>query len=250
MNTQSHSRTIIVAAIFLAFLGIVYVYVFDPGQYDRQLPVGISDFRDRSSYRIDAGTILDSIDQGETEVFIPEGGSQQIPPATTISWGQEGFINVARALNQLVWEEPLSGWRLYSMHFSLDCKDNPTGFAEADFYYFKTTFRENGKIRYTTQNFFISPEYEEVIWAGGATFPHPLIGWENIRLRQIQISAEDALAIAEANGGKETRELVNNDCSIHVRLAGDEAWQILIYQNDTGSSLFRMSIDPESGKIE
>lgn len=136
------------------------------------------------------------------------------------------------------------------MHFSTPCKDDLNGFAEADFYYFKTTFRENGKIRYTTQNYFISPEYEKASWAGGANFPRPLIGWENIRLSQIQITAEDALAIAEAKGGKETRQLVENKCRIHVRLAGDSAWQILIFQNDTGSSLFRMVIDPESGKIE
>ncbi|HXQ35311.1 MAG TPA: hypothetical protein VN843_14940 [Anaerolineales bacterium] len=250
MNIQSHRRTMIVTAIFLTFLVIGYIYVFDPGQYDRCLPVGISDFRDRSLYQIDAVTILDSIDQGETEVFTPGDVDQQSPPEKTLLWGQADFIKVARTLNQFVWKEPLSDWRLYSMHFSADCKDNPTGFAEADFYYFKTTFRENGKIRYTTQNFFISPEYREVIWAGGSNFPHPLIGWENIRLGQIQITSEDALAIAEENGSRETRQFVENKCRIHARLAGDKTWHIVIYQNDTGSSLFRMEIDPESGKIE
>ena len=136
------------------------------------------------------------------------------------------------------------------MHFSQDCQDDPTGFREADFYYFRTAFHNNGKIRYTTQNFFIAPEYGEVIWAGGANFPHPFIGWKNIRLSQIQITAENALAIAEENGGKETRQLVDNECRIHVRLAGDGAWQIVIYQNDTGSSLFRIVIDPETGDIK
>ena len=87
-------------------------------------------------------------------------------------------------------------------------------------------------------------------WAGGANFAHPLIGWKNIRLSQLQITAEDALTIAEENGGKETRQLVDNECRIHARLAGDHTWQILIYQNDTGSSLFRMVIDPSSGTIE
>ena len=250
MNTQSQRRTMIVTAIFLIFLVVGYIYVFDPGQYERFLPVGISDFRDRSLYRIDTATILDSIDHGQTDVFTLESLNQQTSPEETVSWGESDFVKVARTLNQFVWEEPLSGWKLYSMHFSLDCKDNPTGFAEADFYYFKTTFRDNGKIRYTTQNFFISPEYGEVIWAGGASFPHPLIGWESIRLSQIKITAEDVLAIAEANGGKETRQLVDNKCRIHVRLAGDKTWQVLSYQNDTGSSLFRMTIDPESGKIE
>ncbi|MCI0550765.1 MAG: hypothetical protein L0287_07410 [Anaerolineae bacterium] len=250
MNAQSHRRTMIAIALFLTFLVIVYIYVFDPGEYDSYLPVGISDFRDRSSYQIDPVTILDSLDRAETDVFSPVDSDSQTPLDGTVSWQQADFITVARALNQFVWKEPLSGWRLYSMHFSTPCKDNLSGFAEADFYYFKTAFRENGKIRYTTQNFFILPEYGEVNWAGGANFPHPLIGWENIRLSTVQISAEHALAIAEENGGKETRQLVENKCTIHVRLAGDSAWQILIYQNDTSSSLFRMVIDSESGKIE
>lgn len=250
MNTQSYRRTMIALVIFLSLLVIVYIYVFDPGEYNNYLPVGISDFRDSSSFQIDQVAILDSLDRGETDVFTPVDSSPQTPLDETVSWRQADFIKVARALNQTVWTEPLSGWRLYSMHFSTPCKDDPSGFAEADFYYFKTTFRDNGKIRYTTQNFFISPEYGEVIWAGGSTFPHPLLAWENTKLSKIQITAEDALTIAEENGGKETRRLVENKCGIHVRLAGDQPWQILIYQNGTGSSLFRMEIDPESGKIE
>ena len=250
MNTQSHSRTIIAVVIFLIFLIASYIYVFEPGQYDGSLPVGISDFRDRSFYQIDPATILDSIDSGETEVFIPQESASQASAQNTISWQQDDFINLARALNQVVLQEPLSGWRLYSMHFSTPCRDNLTGFAEADFYYFKTAFRENGKIRYTTQNISISPEYEQVTWARGGNFPHSLIAWDYVRLRQIQVTAEDALAIAEENGGRETRQLVDNNCRIHVRLAGDSIWQVLIYQNDTGSSLLRMVIDPASGNIE
>lgn len=250
MNTQSHSRTIIAVVLFLIFLAVGYFYVFDPGQYENRLPVGIQDFRDRSFYRIDPATILDSMNVGETDAFIPQESAPQTSAQNTISWQQEDFINLARALNQVVSAEQLSGWRLYSMHFSTPCRDNLTGFAEADFYYFKTTFRENGKIRYSTQNIFIAPEYEQVIWAGGANFPHPLIGWDYIRLRRIQVTAENALAIAEENGGRETRQLVDNNCRIHVRLAGDQTWQIFIYQNDTGSSLFKISVNTESGAIE
>ena len=250
MNAQIHRRTMMAISIFVAILVIVYIYVFEPESYGPYLPVGINDFRERDTYEIDPITILTAIDRGEIDVFKPKALSQQNPLKEFETWQQTDFIKVARTLNQSLSKEPLSAWRLYSMHFSTPCKDNPSGFAEADFYYFKTTFRDNGKIRYVTQNFFISPEYGEVSWAGGANFPHPLFGWKNIRLSQIQITAEDALAIAEENGGKETRQLVDNKCRIHARLAGDDTWQILIYQNDTGSSLFRMVIDPRSGTVE
>ena len=134
----------VVIVIFLTVLIIGYIYVFEPGQYDSYLPVGISDFRDKSSYKIEPETILASIDRGEMQVFKQTAIAQQNPPEETNPWQQADFIKVTRALNQFVWEEPLSGWRLYSMHFSTPCKDNLSGFAESDFYYFKTTFRDNG----------------------------------------------------------------------------------------------------------
>ena len=252
MDHKHNRRVMIAIAIFLTFLGGLYIYVFDPfAQESRYLPVGINDFRDRSFYEINPKTILASLDLGETDVFTPAASIPQTPlPETSVSWQQADFVKVARALNQSIWEEPLSNWRLYSMHFSTDCQDNPSGFTGADLYYFKTVFRDNGKIKYTTQNFFISTKYGAMRWAGGSKFPHPLFPWENIRLSRVQITAEDALTIAEENGGRETRLLVENKCRIHVRLASDQAWQILIYQNDTDSSLFRMEIDPETGKIE
>jgi len=253
MENVNHNRRVIIATVaFFAFLGITYFYIFDPFAGEtRYLPVGISDFRDRSSYRIDSETILSSLDGGETDVFTAADSAPQSPLfEEPVLWRQSDFLKVARALNQSIREEPLSSWRLYSMNFSTACQDDSSGFTEADFYYFKTIFRDNGKIRYTTLDYYITSQYGAVSWAGGSNFPHPLFGWENIRLGRIQVTAEDALTIAEQNGGRETRSLVGNKCRIHVGLSSDGGWQIFIYEDDTGASLFRMEIDPESGKIE
>lgn len=251
MDHEHNRRVMVTIAVFLTLLGLSYIYVFDPFLEEaRYFPVGIGDFRDRSFYEMDPTTILAALDSGETDVFTPAASAQQTPFEETVSWQQSDFLKVARALNQSSQEGSLSRWRLYSMHFSTACQDDLTGFAEGDFYYFKTVFRDNGKIRYTTQNFFISPQYGELRWAAGSNFPHPLFGWENIRLGRIQITAEDALTIAEENGGRETRLLVENKCRIHLGLSSDNAWQIFIYQDDTGSAIFRMAIDPETGKIE
>ena len=252
MDHEHNRRVMIAVAVFLAFLGGFYIYVFDPFvQEARHFPIGIGDFRDRSSYQIDPTTILAALDSGTTDVFTSVDSSQPTPLLEeSVSWQQADFLKVARALNSSVQEEPLSGWRLYSMHFSSACQDEPRGFTEGDFYYFKTTFRNNGKIRYATQDFFISPRYGQVTLAGGSNLPHPLFGWKNIRLGRIQITAEDALTIAEENGGKESRLLVGNKCSLHVGLSGDKVWRVYIYHDDTSALIFRMAIDPETGKIE
>ena len=252
MDHEHNRRVMIAIAIFLTLLGIAYIYVFDPFLGEaRYFPAGIGDFRDRSSYQIDPSAIIAALDSGATDVFTPMDASQPtVVPNGSVSWQQGDFLKVARSLNQTVWAEPLSGWRLYSMHFSSACQDEPRGFAEADFYYFKTTFRDNGKIRYTTQDFFISPQHGQVTWAGGSNFPHPLFGWKNIRLGRIQITAEDALTIAEENGARESRLLVDNKCSIHVALSGDDPWQVYIYNDDTSALIFRMEIHPSTGGIE
>ena len=252
MNHVNNRRVLIAIAIFLTLLGIAYIYVFDPFLAEaRSFPAGIGDFRDRNSYQIDPNTIIAALDSGQTDSFILMDSS--LPTAisdASVSWQQEDFIKVARALNQTVWSEPLSGWKLYSMHFSTACQDDPHGFTEGDFYYFRTTFRDNGKIRFTTQDFFISLPHEHATWAGGANFAHPLFGWENIRLGRTQITAEDALTIAEENGGRESRLLVDNNCSIHVELSGDNIWRVYSYHNDTRALIFRMEIDPSTGQVE
>jgi hypothetical protein len=252
MNREIHRNEILAAVAFLIFLAIVYLYIFEPFvKESRYLPTGIGDFRDKSSYSIDPTTILEDVSQGKTDVFERVGASQQTQLIDEpFSWQQGDFVQVARAFNQSVWKEPLSRWRLYSMDFSAPCQDNPSGFNEGNFYYFKTTFHNNGKIRYTTQSFFILLQYGRVNWTGGSNFPHPLFGWENIKLSELQTTAEDALTIADENGGKEARQLVENKCKIHVGLSGDHAWQVFIYSDDINSLIFNMEIDPKSGAIE
>lgn len=250
---HGHNRRVMIAiAIFLSLLGIAYIYVFDPFLEEaRYFPVGIGDFRDRSSYQIDQATILTALDSGATDVFTPvDSFLPTVAPSLPVSWQQDDFLKVARVLNQTVWSEPLSGWKLYSMHFSSACQDNPRGFTQGDFYYFRTVFRDNGKMRYTTQDFFISPQKGQATWAGGSNFPHPLFSWKNIRLGRTQITAEDALTIAEENGGSESRLLVDNKCNIHLALSGDSHWRVYIYHDDTNALIFRMEIDPSTGRIE
>jgi len=252
MDHEHNRRVMIAIAVFLTLLAIAYIYVFDPFLGEaRYFPVGIGDFRDRSSYQIDPIMIIAALDSGAADVFKPADSSQQtVVPNKSVSWQQADFLKVARSLNQTVRSEALSGWKLYSMHFSSACQDDPRGFTEGDFYYFKTTFRDNGKIRYTTQDFFISSQYGQATWAGGSNFPRPLFGWKNIRLGRIQITAEDALTIADDNGGRETRLLAGNKCNIHVTLSGDNVWRAYIYHDDTNALIFRMEIDPSTGRIE
>ena len=138
------------------------------------------------------------------------------------------------------------------MDFITACHDNPSGLSIGDFYYFKTTIRSNGRLRYAARELIISPQYGHVIWGDGTYFPYPLpSGWKSVYLEELNITAENALRIADKNGGELVRLSVQNNCNIQVRISGyDPYWRVRITRYDNASEIFEIRIDPYSGNIE
>lgn len=255
MSKNWKRKLLAVVAILLVILGVVYVYIFDPFiEQVRFSPVGLSDFRENTGdYKINPKRILVSLDNGESDaLFIPWTATPSVPIFDEpISWQQSDDLKITNALHQFVWKETSEDWSLYYMDFITGCQDSPNGFSLGDFYYFKTIFLTNGKIRYTARELQITPQYGTVTWGDGANFPRSLLGWERVDVDRIAISAEDALRIADENGGRDARLSVQNNCTIQVRLAGyDAGWKVRINENTTASVIFRMEVDPYTGKIK
>jgi len=253
----------IVGLISLIFVCLVLVgnslvleissYVFDPyGIYDRSYPRGSTlDYRDYGFFRINPETILTSLNKGETEVFLPEernieddvwGGPALLKLPTP--WVQSDFFLVAEELNQFVWNDTLDNWALYEMWFEGNCEDGPKGFKGGGFTYFRTAFSE-GRIRYVTRLLAMEPEYLNVTWGGGALFRHPPLGWKSINLSKIKITAEEAVKIAEENGGREARLKVENKCEISASMLPRNwyGWWVSFGYD------FELYIDPYTGEI-
>jgi hypothetical protein len=245
-------RLTIAVFVLLAILTAYVFYAFEPFEdNEKSTPAGIADFNDRKSFQIDPQAILESLNHGKTDVFSPVDASAELSLVKgRVSWLQSDFAKVASTLHEFIRMEPLTGWELHSMIFSATCQDDPIGFSEAHFYYFKTVFHSNGKIRYATEELIISPQYGRVEWAGESEFPRPLFGWKSLKLHEVKISAQRALKIAELYGGKKTRLLVQNRCRIHIGLSGNSNWEVLMYRDETGGLLFRMEIAPQTGRIQ
>ncbi len=140
---------------------------------------------------------------------------------------------------------------MYYMNFITTCRDNPKGFDFGEIAYFKTVPRNDWLKDYTVRAMQITPRYGDVTSAGGAIYPQPLFDkWEYIDLKQVKITAEDALKIAEENGGKEARLSTQNKCTIQVKLSGDFGWRVFVYDDKTGSSFFSIEINRDTGKIK
>jgi hypothetical protein len=205
---------------------------------------------EKGVFLIDSKTILDLLSKGETNVFTPSAkqGSDfsAIISDGVMNWSQRDFLMIADAVNQKVWGDSLNDWKLYRMDFSTDCHINPNGFEEGRIVFFKADVNKINK--YVIREFLIKPKYGYVEWGGGARASRPLFGWKSVNTNRF-ISADDALKIAEVNGGKDTRIRSSNNCGILLDLVPEtsEEWSI-DYLVD-GLPEFGITINPSSGEI-
>ncbi len=202
----------------------------------------------KGGYEINPETILSSLDRGETGVFVPIIATPEVyTPLSTgsFSWRQSDYLKIAEALAQFKWQENLSDWYVYMMTFYKECNDNPEGFDNGEIIYFKN-YTENGTSYYDVYAVVVYPLFKQVVW-GRSTFPKPLLGWKSIDLDRLKVTADDALQIAEDEGGREDRLKENNLCRIFIinnaNQEGDNDWRIS-YSN------FEIHIDPYSGRYK
>lgn len=253
--------SIVPIAVFILFLCCVLAestynlipFYTDPHPYPR----GLGDYYyNHGFFRIYPETLIESLDNGKSDAFFPETSNIDEMgwrgPALydkPIQWDQLDYIKIIDALNRYVWKDNLNDWNVYSLYFYADCQ-NSNGFWEGEIIYYKTIFN-NGRFEYITRYVLIEPTYLDVAWGGGVNFPRPPLGWKKINLSKLKILANDALRIAEENGGREVRLKARDDCrAISVRLqpeSGNPGWVV-----DYGSSDYHdfvLQIDPYTGEI-
>lgn len=197
--------TLLVAlAIFLCLFGFALYALYSPSAADS--PKDYPDEYDkRGIYRFEPKTILDALRQGDANIFLPPSKSQSTPSSVIpLYWQQENFQYVAHAVHQFVWDESLEGWNLYRVSFTTNCRDYSKGFYFANMTYFKI-ISLSGKTEYTLHDIEINLEDKEIFWGEKTNYPFPKLGWKSIDLEKIGVTAEEAVKIADANGGRSLR---------------------------------------------
>lgn len=249
MSRATKTKWMIFIAISLATAAFIYIY--DPfDSYTGTAPMSLSYYTETGLFRIDPGTIVAALDNGDMNVFLPDLRSlddRVSGPALytgRILWSQSDNLKIARAVNQFVWHDSMNSWGLFSMSFETDCQDNPTGLPGGYFEYFMTIF-DKGQIKDSWRAIEINPEYSYVAWGGNTEYGPPLLGWKSIDLSRLKVTAENAIQIADENGGSQARLRVQNNCYITLYLTGNEGWWV----NYGLSSGFRILIDPYTGEV-
>ncbi len=254
INIKNAQKTIVAAllVLLLAVLCILLTIVFDLGNiFDSGLydPVTIFDFSYTGSYKIDPNTILKSIDSEQSLVFLPETTViSDLNTNNELAWTQLEYYKIAAVLFEFVWKEPLNkNWSIHRMSFDTNCKENPVGFERATFVFNQLLF-QGENFRYNARAVEIAPLDGEVLWGGGNTYPRPIFGESQFDLDNLKITADDALSIAEKNGGMALHQSVQNRCTLSLFLE-EESWEVVYFGLSTIGTSPKIYIDPYTGKV-
>jgi hypothetical protein len=249
---QKWITKIVIALLFLCLTFGMINAVFDPfADFVYRRP-HFAKASNTGSYQINPQTILISLANSETNVFSPVITTSDAPTdQNPILWQQSEYLTIANAAFDTQWADRHDGWHLSYVFLEANCQNFSKGFYGAIFTYYKENWR-GMELRYLGRQITISPQYHEVDWSGDAYYYPPLFYLEkSIDLNNLAIEANNAIGMAEENGGSTTRLEANNQCSIWAILDGSEkrGWNIVYEGEKSMSSIFEIYIDPYTGRI-
>ena len=219
MNKRLRNRCLTILLPFLAaftvLLGQVLIFLF--GENYGRSPAYFGVYRDSGYYEINPEKILASIEQDETDIFVPFYGDidRDEPYYDSIAWKQSDYLKIVNALSAETWNEPLNleDWQVIFIDLIGDCHDEARGFHTFTITYYKALGIENWERRYVTRLIEIYPWQGLIRWGKDATFSAPLLlPWDGFSLTEFRITGDDALQIAERNGGVNARQKIDDSC--------------------------------------
>lgn len=226
---------ILISYIFLLF-GSSACY-FEESKSSMPLPY--------EEFSINPLNILNDISNDEGDIFVPIENPISNNEYVLINWSQEDYLTIANSIHKFSWNEELSNWKINSMLFYLQCEEASHGSQSVYLTYFKLVKNDVEEYR-LVHNIVIQPQ-ERRIGAWAEKYTQLTSNWEEYNITEFKITSDEALKIAEDNGGKLFREN-NNDCSISIslnrRYHNDKDW-IVSYDSN-----FEFIIDTNTGNIK
>ncbi len=251
---------------FIAFMGTVLGVLLSCRFYDDRIE--IEKGGERRLYSFNQQTIIKSLNDGNTDIFTkltpltddeishivvttPEYSSSLL--ATSASWGEDDYFRIAQTLHEQSWGKPLGDQNLYNMSFVVSCSDIKQGvFTGARFESFEVV--QSGQEEETRIEHWITISPLKNLVSATDVVYQPNVHWkEPIDLSNYQITAEEALKIAEENGGYKKRMDVDNACKVSVLAPGPDSkgWRVIyINEPDMIKGLFEVAVDPQTGEYK
>jgi hypothetical protein len=231
----------ILLALILAMLigvGCIVLYlefIFDPIDFEYNLPRNPADdppgSYDYDYYQIDPSAILTGLKSEGNSVFLvlpnePES-FLEIYPSGFYPWSQEDYLSIAKAHHLYMTGESVEkGWKIYGMgDFGIyQCRDGMHGFDSAKIIFYK----KNPDGSFPVTYMYIRP-LEGLIHSALLEFDARKRddGFQEAKAMAGNVTADEALQIAENAGGKAMRQKLSNDgCDVWVIYYSGEYWHV------------------------
>ncbi len=215
--------------------------------------------RQEAWYSFDPTTVIPSITSGKKDVFTaiapPSKAFYDFDPSSNWDsrWNQDDYELLSTALHETRYDEDVETWLIIDMTFITGCTDVGVGFYNAQFIYFKMDLFNGQKSR-IVHLITIDPAYNVVSIIEKVYFPVTK-NWPVIDLDKIKISAEDALRIAEANGGYEMRSAIDDACNISLSFVTENpngrVWRVVYSAyKDANERNITIDINPYTGEFK
>jgi hypothetical protein len=175
-------------------------------------------YSDSYYFTYNAETILDDIKRGEEDILLPISVNEEleiIPLEDATLWSQSDIIKIIDYIFEYVWQDSREGWELDLLYVGTDCQ-KINGFLGGRFRFVKSikTGDKKHESRFV-RTVFIQSRDRSIVVLDEEHYPR-MFSWNTFDLNKMKITAEQALQIAEENGGLENRLAVNNECFIWV----------------------------------
>lgn len=234
------SSKIVYITLAVLLLCLVTLYIFSGGN-GRAVT-------SENYYEFEPESLLKTLANGNDTVFSPVD-SDTVGNETysygLVSWTQSDYLYIASAVHQLVWHESVESWAIGSLHFNLACSKIDKGFQYAIFTYMKEKISIRGYSA-VEHEIHIEPQ-QGLISAWEFIYDPGLVRSKSVDMKDISITADQALIIAEENGGSEIRAKNNNSCDTSASLSPNsvnyDGWRVMY-----SPQLFSISIDPTTGE--
>lgn len=200
------------------------------------------------AYRFDPRTILAS-DSNEDNIFVKIPFSEQFPESmfTTVGWQQEDYFRVTDLFMKYALSEDRASWRVIDISSVLLCSDSIVIPNLTIKMQKKVSFSEENHRIMIHVNIMPQPGIIEVLKREYAPDEG---GYRTIAWNDIVIPAEQALLIAEQNGGAVVRQALGNQCRITISLTAgiqkNDWW--IYYEPLNKPSVFEVAVDEKTGK--
>jgi hypothetical protein len=191
-------------------------------------------------YSFDAASLPEVISNGESNIFKLLTATPAVTPpdSSPIQWTQADYFAVAQAIHKFAWKDSLKDWNLREMAFTLRCSEIKLGPQGARFEFFRNE-RFEGEDARSRKDLYITPR-ENRIKLYETKYQPVYEKWSSIDLSNVKVQVENALLLAEQNGGILFRQEVGDNCSIFASLNADGRY--------TGWFITYTGLDDQQGK--